>query len=1639
VGNVLALAASAVTTLFEAPIVSAVLGNRVGAVTNAVVDRLRTLASAGEPSHQVDLAYATWWACLQAAVTACNRMLIQRGNPGSKIFSALENRRGMRNPEEAPVRVLRDRLLNEIGSLERDRGPYFQGLRSLVDDPEVHVSVAADADGGELAAALFQPWLENCLVEIREDLGATFALTSADLLSGEQFDKDIQLFLGECLKRDQAVRDAYQAVALISQHTSLSTDPATGALPSAEAVAADLGERFSELGRELLERASASVTALEATIRMQTSLVISSRDELEQVADELRRSEERRRDAEDLAIAAAGRNTRVLVERRVQELAEAPLVGREPIFRDLERIARSEQGRSVVIAAPAGYGKSALLAHWLREAAPWWGHVAYHFVDASQGPETSQRRKLFGNLLGQMLPYYGLKLDPQVDAESRVGHLLEGKGASLAPDERLIVLIDGLDEVLDWDGGGPMLLQDEQLPPGTIVIATIRADADAEEQLLENWRHDEVLRLGGLSEADVAAAIAASAKPAVAALADDPAVVRHVAEVTSGVPLYIRFAIEAIGDRVDHGHAPVENPAAPDQRGAVPADAARLFGTFLHKHFVQLHREIPGLEKTAAYRLLLYLVAARMPLYRQDVSALRVDTLAASNRRVTRWIEEPSDGVYALPHPFLGEALARALDAVDDAATELRKLAEAWKTKPTPFAARSLVALAANDPQSLIALGANRRFLDMQAEMVTDDPLLPTRTVEAALGAAVAEADVETIIQLSLLGQEVKAGLESPAAALKSGASTARVLGLFQSKSDEDQLLWAPYLTLALPENAVAERQKLDRWTKDSAAARGRETRSRAGVDQINRILIHLLTERQAFALAVDLARSTRANVRRARALADVAGAVARHGNPAWAHQLAALARETMLATVDGPVRWADLMAVVVMLRDAGLPDEARVALRDAHELIVQGERPEPPPTYPWSNPSDYEEHPEKPHTPDAAAIAIELGEGAIARDIARRVLRWARKDERPSLALARAARTCADAGDIQRATDAATSALRTPDVTWIARATAANALAHAGASADARRAARRAFEEVRAASPQSWDQLSSRLSRIADLVRDVLPEEARQATLDAVQLTLEHAQQQPKTKRLRELSELLAKLGDVEAARRALDEACASAGPPGYHLSEYEQGANAVAMARLGHITDALELAWEITLDDARISALTTVAQILATMTPPDPRALGIAGELFEAVTTGQEHRQRATVLTRLSEAFARAGVPQAMALASAVRSRSYPAAALATVARQLANAGAIESAAEAAALAEARMQAEDKIDDRALRALVATYMTLGDVDAALRTAGSSWKSRRSEALLEVARRLSSDDPERAALILDEALAELPPASGPIFAPSSGAVIQFGNEDAVIRVMAHALAADVCMRIGRREQALQLCDIVFTEDSYLHQELSSGEAVLDLWAGVHAEAAAIDLALNQIETMDDRYLRCRALSSLSLAATDVSGKEAGAVIARRAARMARKLDGRATAMAAPKIALAAARAGEHEIARSFIDRVLHDTDGQEEHPRPHRAAIVGPLAEIGDVEGARSAAMDAVRGLSDKVSLEQGTDSVAVAVVETLVEHDLAGDAEVVIESVDDLWLRTEATAALAKSLAIAGHRREAVAAAIRGISHLS
>jgi AAA ATPase domain/WD domain, G-beta repeat len=201
-----------------------------------------------------------------------------------------------------------------------------------------------------------------------------------------------------------------------------------------------------------------------------------------------------------------------LIDFSVERQRHARFVGRKDVLARLDEALLAPGPSSwVVVTGGPGMGKSALLAAWLarREAA---GEVVpHHFIRRGQY-DWDDPAKLVGSLVAQLAVRFpdarGAEGDEKIHPAARLAAMLERVSAeALAEgDERLVVVIDGLDEydpATEVRGGDPLgAFLPYRLPRGVSILCSTRPRHGYVERLAE--RDGAFVQLD-LDEAELAA------------------------------------------------------------------------------------------------------------------------------------------------------------------------------------------------------------------------------------------------------------------------------------------------------------------------------------------------------------------------------------------------------------------------------------------------------------------------------------------------------------------------------------------------------------------------------------------------------------------------------------------------------------------------------------------------------------------------------------------------------------------------------------------------------------------------------------------------------------------------------------------------------------------------------------------------------------------------------------------------------------------------------------------------------------------------------------------------------------------------------------------------------------------------------
>jgi len=635
------------------------------------------------------------------------------------------------------------------------------------------------------------PGIALDLAELRS-VWEQFAGSAMPML--DRIDVSVLKVLAEVRDNRDVLEGVLRAVAEVAEHQEELASRVSSLLEGSEAPA---GSAESSLRDLILTKASTSPASVDLA-----SLV---RDLREQVA--FRQWQ--------------GARVALLIDRRLTDYRSHVFVGRDHELSALRTFIDTHPSGRLVVKAPPGHGKTALLAHWIHELAETPSFVAYHFFSDAD-PTTSTAQGAYQNILRQLRIYYQ---DPDPSMPVEQSEVLD-KILSLVKDgrrtERLIVVLDGLDEA--EDKVADMFPFPFALPDGIYLLVSGRANADEHPAYLRDWvkRADlPPLYLGALSEPDMSDWLR-HAGAEFAGLAQDPDWVAQLCAKTEGEPRYSHHLIEEM-----LREAPMTSPR--DLLDAVPTG----FAEYVQQSLDNL-MEIATEPELYSLNLL---AVARGPLRDDEISAIsradggpaikRSDFIALRRRwTVSRWlhVRELEEGVeewaFASQHEagifasHLGRDALAAREALVSWCSTWSQHPPQWDYALRHFAGHLLAKVPEHhegepepmmtDRAALYELVDSEVFERTQLARLPAEPDLPLRTIQSAIRAAAKTDDAVSIVRYILLHKRWLAGVrQSPLEGLKRGGPRhARTLA--DLATSEDSVLWHLLIASSIRESDPA-------------------------------------------------------------------------------------------------------------------------------------------------------------------------------------------------------------------------------------------------------------------------------------------------------------------------------------------------------------------------------------------------------------------------------------------------------------------------------------------------------------------------------------------------------------------------------------------------------------------------------------------------------------------------------------------------------------------------------------------------------------------------------------------------------------------------------------------------------------------
>jgi hypothetical protein len=363
--------------------------------------------------------------------------------------------------------------------------------------------------------------------------------------------------------------------------------------------------------------------------------------------------------------------------------------GRDRELAALDAFVAERSSGYAFVTARSGFGKSALLANWIRSLEARGQRVCYHFISRTDG--VADQDTTLRSLCQQLAHAHGLRGElPDTVQSLRALYttLLATPQPGGAP---LVVVLDGLDEADRWEPAvGPDMFP-SRLGEGTRLVFSARDVAG------KDWIADLELRraavtpvvLSTLGAGEIAGLLRAAGDRG-AALADDATFVAAALDRSQGDPFYLHYLAQDVQDGVVTTVEQVR-------------DQPQGLNAYLDKWWDEVSR---AAGEQAASDLLGYLLVAAGPVPRRDLTDIsQTDALTGLTFRrtldlVRRYLVGGDTDGYALCHPRFRDYVAAQVGDVERGRylETLVSYCERWPAHRSAYALRFL-------PAHLVELG----------------------------------------------------------------------------------------------------------------------------------------------------------------------------------------------------------------------------------------------------------------------------------------------------------------------------------------------------------------------------------------------------------------------------------------------------------------------------------------------------------------------------------------------------------------------------------------------------------------------------------------------------------------------------------------------------------------------------------------------------------------------------------------------------------------------------------------------------------------------------------------------------------------------------------------------------------------------
>jgi hypothetical protein len=457
----------------------------------------------------------------------------------------------------------------------------------------------------------------------------------------------------------------------------------------------------------------------------------------------------------------------------LQEKRQQGFVGRKEAMERLNRFIAANPNGVAIVYAPAGYGKTTFLAHWIRQAEEAGGWlpgdgetrvaIVRHFFSPTMHLSPSPSHA-FAHLLAQ-LTRLSDQPTPIPDRDDERWAALRNFLADLKLPEgvKLVIVLDGLD---DAEGEVEPFIP-SKIPEGLFVVVSGRWDGEGElPNYLKKWaRFTEFIPLKALSEEELREWLRTAGEGELARFAENDDFVRMLREKTDGLPLFVRYLMDDLLQAVKEGRSPEQ----------VLERTPKGFSEYVKEQFKQL---VGLVRKEEGIRNLFALLTVAKGALRQD-EAEELTGLSAWDfedlpHPVTRWFSigrDEEQRTYAFAHPLLAEEFRRRLGReAERMEAKLLQWCAGWPARPSPYILRHYADhLHEKGDPALFRLALDPAFAEAQARHLPDEPHLPLKAVRLALEMAIRSEDAPRMAALLIEHARRAGGEETPLQAWRRG------------------------------------------------------------------------------------------------------------------------------------------------------------------------------------------------------------------------------------------------------------------------------------------------------------------------------------------------------------------------------------------------------------------------------------------------------------------------------------------------------------------------------------------------------------------------------------------------------------------------------------------------------------------------------------------------------------------------------------------------------------------------------------------------------------------------------------------------------------------------------------------------------